>query len=117
MRTLCGVLCSTFCGARRGFPSLGEGLSALVTAATAGLAGATDGTNRAARFNSPQGIAADAAGNLYISDSINNVIRKLVLVGTNWIVCAGVDRITVTCSPPKKKSLFLMSDPPTVPPN
>lgn len=29
------------------------------------------------RFNMPQGIAADASGNVYVADSYNNVVRKL----------------------------------------
>jgi trimeric autotransporter adhesin len=35
-----------------------------------------------ASFNDPLGIAADAAGNLYIADSNNNVIREVTVDGT-----------------------------------
>src|SRR6202011_5433114 len=44
----------------------------------------TDGTNTVARFWEPQGVALDAAGNLYVADANNNAIRKLTLVGSNW---------------------------------
>jgi sugar lactone lactonase YvrE len=59
-----------------------------IVAAIAGLAGSygtSDGTNSAARFESPSGVAMDAAGNLYVADSGNNCIRKVSPSGTNWI--------------------------------
>lgn len=40
--------------------------------------GATDGTGTAARFNQPNGITTDGT-NLYVTDSYNNTIRKLVI--------------------------------------
>ncbi|HTV47165.1 MAG TPA: NHL repeat-containing protein [Phycisphaerae bacterium] len=46
----------------------------------AGLAnsrGSTDGKGNAARFDSPNSIAVDSAGNLYVTDQINNTIRKI----------------------------------------
>jgi sugar lactone lactonase YvrE len=50
------------------------------------VSGSADGTNSDARFFWPQGIALDGAGNLYVTDSGNNTIRKLRHVGTNWVV-------------------------------
>ena len=47
------------------------------TIAGNGTAGYTDGSATTAQFNSPQGIVADAQGNFYISDTYNNVIRKI----------------------------------------
>jgi len=44
--------------------------------ATAGFA---EGSGKNALFSSPQGVAADASGNLYVTDSGNNRIRKIVL--------------------------------------
>ncbi|MGD0016744.1 MAG: NHL repeat-containing protein [Verrucomicrobiia bacterium] len=55
----------------------------------AGLAahsGGTDGTNSAARFNGPDYLAMDSAGNVYVSDFGNDTIRKIATVGTNWVV-------------------------------
>jgi hypothetical protein len=46
-------------------------------AGTAGASGALDGTGAAARFNNPQGIAVDGAGTIYVSDTINQVIRRI----------------------------------------
>lgn len=42
-----------------------------------GTPGSANGAGSAARFNTPLGVAADAAGNVFIADSKNNVIRKL----------------------------------------
>ncbi len=51
-----------------------------------GCWGRADGTNSTARFFQPQGVAVDGAGNVFVSDSGNQTIRKLSLSGTNWIV-------------------------------
>jgi len=48
-------------------------------AGTAGLRGSTDGTGAAARFYSPWGVAADGAGNLYVADNLNSILRKVEL--------------------------------------
>ncbi len=49
-------------------------------------AGSADGTNSTARFNNPMGVAVDSAGNVYVADTYNDTIRKLTLLGTNWVV-------------------------------
>ena len=51
-----------------------------------GVSGNADGTNGAAQFNSPAGVAVDGAGNLYVADTFSDTIRKVRPVGTNWVV-------------------------------
>lgn len=49
-------------------------------AGSTGVTGSTDGGGTAALFNSPEGIAIDTAGtNLYVSDTLNNTVRKVVI--------------------------------------
>ena len=47
----------------------------------AGVAGSTDNTGTAARFNTPNSVATDSANNLYVADSGNNTIRKITSTG------------------------------------
>lgn len=47
--------------------------------AGSGLAAYIDGVGTAAAFNYPWGITIDTSGNLYVGDSINNLIRKIVI--------------------------------------
>jgi hypothetical protein len=47
-------------------------------AGSAGLSGRTDGTGSAALFNAPSGVATDGT-NLFVTDSNNHTIRKIVV--------------------------------------
>ena len=55
-------------------------------AGKAGVTGGADGTNSAARFKNPFGVAVDAAGNVFVTEYHNNTVRKLMPSGTNWVV-------------------------------
>ena len=49
----------------------------VTTYAGSGAWGSTNGASGSARFNSPNGVAVDASGNLFVTDGNNNLIRKI----------------------------------------
>lgn len=51
------------------------------TLAGTGAAGSTDGPAAAASFNMPTGVTVDKVGNVYVSDTYNNKIRKITKYG------------------------------------
>lgn len=53
----------------------------VTTLAGSGSAGRTDGTGSAASFKFPSGLGADSAGNVYVADTDNQVIRKISTAG------------------------------------
>ena len=60
-----------------------------VTSTVAGFSGGSgsaDGSGSQAAFNSPNGIAVDAAETVYVADQFNSTIRKLVPDGKSWEV-------------------------------
>ena len=50
-------------------------------AGSPGASGSADGIGAAARFNFPDGVASDSAGNVYVADPFNNTIRKVTSAG------------------------------------
>jgi sugar lactone lactonase YvrE len=46
-------------------------------AGTVGVAGSANGTGTGASFDGPSGVALDVFGNIYVADSLNNVIREI----------------------------------------
>lgn len=50
-------------------------------AGLAGVSGTTDGVGSKARFNQPESVAVDSAGNVYVADSANHTIRKITSAG------------------------------------
>jgi hypothetical protein len=71
-----------------------EGTNWVVTtiAGVALLPGSTDGIGSAARFDFPFSVAVDASANVYVADTTSDAIRKLTLVGTNWVVTTAAGR-------------------------
>lgn len=57
---------------------ISTGENGILAGSTAGSAGSTNGTGTAALFNSPSGITSDGT-NLYVADTGNNTIRKIVI--------------------------------------
>ncbi len=62
----------------------------MTTLAGSGATAELDGTGVAAKFNGPDGIAYDGAGNLYVSDAGGHVIRKIVIATGVVTTYAGV---------------------------
>ena len=50
-------------------------------AGSPGLVGSADGTGAAARFDDPYGVAVDAAGTVYVSDTFNDTLRAITPAG------------------------------------
>jgi len=50
-------------------------------AGKAGFSGSGNGTGSAAQFNAPFGVAVDGAGNVYVADTLNYIIRKVTPAG------------------------------------
>jgi len=65
-------------------------------AGTAGAQGDTNGTGPAARFRRPRGLAVDGAGNIFVSEATNNLIRKITSAGLVSTLggAAGIDGAT-----------------------
>ena len=50
-------------------------------AGTASAIGSNDGLGASARFNSPSGVRTDSAGNVYVADASNHLIRRIAPTG------------------------------------
>jgi streptogramin lyase len=75
-----------------------NGAATLLAGSASYAPGWADGTNTAALFSTPWGIAVDSHTNVFVSDTDSNVIRKLTRIGStaNWAVTtiAGMPGLT-----------------------
>lgn len=62
-------------------PAILAPMSVSTVAGTAGQSGSTNATGAAARFHFPLGAAVDTAGNIYLADESNHLIRKVTSAG------------------------------------
>jgi sugar lactone lactonase YvrE len=77
-------------------PIQATGMTLSTFVGTAGSFGSADGTGVAASFNFPNGITSDSSGNLYVTDTGNNTIRKITALGvvTTFAGTAGLSGST-----------------------
>lgn len=61
-------------------------------AGTAGQRGWQDGIGPAARFNTPDGLAVDATGNIFVTDSASKTIRKISPAGQVTTLAGAADQ-------------------------
>ncbi len=76
---------------------IATGVVTTLAGSPTGALGAADGTGTAATFNSPSGITIDTAhANLYVADSGNNKIRKIVIAtgAVSTFAGSGVNGVT-----------------------
>ncbi|MGP8198540.1 MAG: chitobiase/beta-hexosaminidase C-terminal domain-containing protein [Limisphaerales bacterium] len=78
---------------------------AVTTFAGSQTAGFLDGMGVAAKFSLPQGICMDSSGNLFVSDSGNNCIRKILPSG-QVITYAGNGTVLNSRSPSAANAFF-----------
>ncbi len=77
-----------------------------IVAGVVGASGAADGTGSAARFYGPQGLAVDGSANLYVADTNNDTIRKIVLASGTVTTLAGQAGVSGSADGVGSQALF-----------
>jgi len=79
------------CGASHTIVNMSQsGTGVTTVAGSSFVAGSADGTGSSATFNNPQGLADDGAGNVYVADMLNHLIRKVVVSSGAVTTLAGM---------------------------
>jgi len=78
---------------------------AVTTLAGSGVAGSSEGTGSAAQFNNPHGITTDGT-NVYVADTLNNKIRKIVINSGAVTTFAGSGTLGFTDNPTGTAATF-----------
>lgn len=84
-------------------------LNGAVSTLAGGPPGFADGAGTAAQFNSPAGLAVDAAGNILVADLLNNRVRKIDSANNVTTIASGFNRPTALAVD-KTKNLIYVAD-------
>ena len=77
----------------------------VTTFAGNGASGYVDASGLSAQFNNPQGVTVDSKGNIYVSDTYNNIIREITPAGVVSTV-AGMPTLGYTDGPPATAQFY-----------
>jgi DNA-binding beta-propeller fold protein YncE len=83
-------------------------------AGVAGKAGRLDGAATNALFNTPMGVALDGAGNVYVADTGNSLVRKITVAGQVVSVGRPADALAGAVSAPRSAAGVWATLPETV---
>jgi sugar lactone lactonase YvrE len=75
-------------------------------AGAAGTSGFVDATGSAAQFHGPQGLVLDTSGGLFVADTNNNAIRKLVLASRALTTVVGQTGVAGSADGPVSQAQF-----------
>ena len=75
------LLCTALCGRAAAQPNYTTPYYFTNLAGSIGGQGDVDGTSTAARFFSPNGVAVDSLGNVFVADTANHTVRKIAPTG------------------------------------
>ncbi|HUC86672.1 MAG TPA: hypothetical protein VL970_15855 [Candidatus Acidoferrales bacterium] len=81
-------------------------------AGQANISGSSDGWGTNALFYLPEGLALDQAGNLYVADTFNDTLRRLIPVGATWnsATIGGQVQVTGNTDSTGTKALFYLPE-------